>query len=237
MNKKTIVYDYSARDGFKVIVVAEKRGWLEGPKYTATIDGEEILMFDNTNYPGLDWPPSKHIMNSMAYEASLIKKGSKPKQDKYLSKKTANELLKVASLLESSEEKLIDYIDKKYPGELHPVAVAYAEYVNNKPSMDEEAYSLRNLQFDGKYTSDANIFVKQAHIVKAYGRFTEGRAQAITMMLADYKPEYRLGREYSVVLYIKSDNNANIDLKQLKKVSRADECSLEPTGEIRLWWD
>ena len=158
-------------------------------------------------------------------------------------KLVAEELVKIAKMIRKVAEKntLEQYIDKKYPQkELNSIARAYADSLDIEDNVDGRGWDdLRNLHFKGEYV-DASTFIKQAEIIGIHNEFDVGIAKKLVELmsrLVGSMVKYRLAREYSVAVYIKSPKNSSVDLSELENKLKADESSLEDSKEIRLWWD
>ena len=110
-------------------------------------------------------------------------------------------------------------------GLLRETAYAYAD------QFGEVFEDLRDLNWAGEYVGPG-IFKDQAEVVSMYNEFRGlDTANAIVRYFGE-DTLYRLGRESSVVVYVKSDKALPPDGSFM-----ADEIDEEKPGEIRLWWD
>lgn len=128
--------------------------------------------------------------------------------------------------------------------ELRATALAYNE-------------STRDLDFKGS-PANAGKFVDQAEIVGPYNDFDVEKAEYVVKAFGE-DAQYKLGRENSVVVYvtpagsevtraIKDKGERSLSSKDFEYGQRssevaalyrakADEISLQPNGDVRLWWD
>lgn len=107
----------------------------------------------------------------------------------------------------------------------------------------------RNLNFAGTYTN-AETYIEQARKIRSYNEFNKEIAKRVVATFGE-NASYRLGREGSVVTYIKDcdtlpegllahyntsyDNDAEPTLMRQLMADELDK--VEETGEIRIWWD
>lgn len=165
------------------------------------------------------------------YEKLLVEQERKVQPDFYISEKEADQII-----IDTFKK----IITNKYRDIFAETALAYADSIIGKFDIAEK---IRSLDWKGSWT-DADTFIKQAEIIGSYNFFNPETARK----LVDYigkEAEYRLGREYSVVVYIKvGEKQASmLDLDTIKEITGADEVGwAEPfkrgrSNVLRVWWD
>jgi hypothetical protein len=101
-------------------------------------------------------------------------------------------------------------------------------------SVKQGDYSTRNLDWAGKETN-ANTYLEQAKIVGSYNEFDPDIAQEVVNTFGD-KATYRMGREGSVVTYVKG-GNFPVPTGTQEKLKADEFTHNQKTGEVRIWWD
>lgn len=92
----------------------------------------------------------------------------------------------------------------------------------------EQAKNIRSLSWEGEYT-DSLTFLKQAEIVGGYNNFSLEAAKKLVEFYG-HETKYRLARENSVAVYVKSQKKVE------RRFALADEVDTSK-GETRFWWD
>jgi hypothetical protein len=151
--------------------------------------------------------------------------------------KIIKDLLEKEGLLEASAPEDLEALQAKinsYPeGPIREAARAYADSIEPGPA----GYALRNLEWEGTAT-DGETLIKQAEIIGSYNEFDVDVAKkAVEIFGPDVT--YRLGRESSVVLYIESDTDFDLEHGEegLKEELKADEVDWQGDALLRIWWD
>lgn len=134
--------------------------------------------------------------------------------------------------------------------EIEKTKVAYADsFITGKSTPKEEkiAYQTRNLKWKGTSYMTPEDWLKVARIAGVYNQFEPENVYSILKKFP--KSRIKLGRESSVVIYIKSEGyNPQRIMRELKKTGEADEVGLvkkapapfvkqEGGKIIRSWWD
>jgi len=110
---------------------------------------------------------------------------------------------------------------------------AYADCVNENNDRS------RCLSFRMRRSVNLNQLVAlfQTATPGGYNAFEPSALIALGEVFGE-KARYFGAREGSVCIYVKPANSTWIgDLKQLQNDLEIDEVTVEPNGEIRLWWD
>lgn len=118
----------------------------------------------------------------------------------------------------------------KFKGIFAETALAYADNLIEH----DVATSICNFNWKGEWT-DAETFVKQADVVGEYNFFSPDVARALVKYIRDRSAKYRLGREKSVVVYVKT--NKKVSLDYITKNLGADDVSWIDESTLRIWWD
>lgn len=93
----------------------------------------------------------------------------------------------------------------------------------------------RDLDWPGIYT-DVDTFRKQVKLVGSYNAFEESAMESLISIVGP-KVQYRLGREGSVVVYVKPvTKELARKIRKVTKDEGPDEVDLKG-DELRLWWD
>ena len=111
------------------------------------------------------------------------------------------------------------------------VLKAYAD-CNNKYD-----HKVRNLDFRASEPvslKDAYDILKVA-IPNGYNEFTASKLKILDALLPD--AECFIAREGSVCLYITGHNQTKKEIPELMEMLLADEITIEPNKQLRIWWD
>ena len=107
-------------------------------------------------------------------------------------------------------------------------------------SFQDKSLGPRNLDWAGKETN-ASTFIEQAKLIRGYNEFNPEVAQKVVDTFGE-NATYRMGREASVVVYVKGGKQlppkTEAAYHQTRYDLKADEFDKVPgTDEFRIWWD